>query len=397
MKNFTELKLDNSPRGQKVIDYAVGLSGLPEEVCKTLYESMTYNMGGAEISDVDAMQMFNEYFKVDTPIDVNVFSQEIVDDMKKIGDLGETSQKRRSYTKHLMSILKRYLFKNDTPSMLEVLCCVLKLKDQENGTKLLESLHVGTETMKTLNESLSNLDFGENAARYISGTPFTAEDASDDVQFYTELKYLLDQRFKDYSGQPVHIQNIYQTIMEYVDKRAQELQSDAEVMQTDESQYGKFLEHLINSPHLDGMYLSADYLKTITSDVQTLLFDLMIIINTYVSEMNKKYGDYVDPEKIYEYRIALAALAKMIASSKVHSKYGAGSSEDLRSWSLTGYLQMNHFGRVALDCTQIMKSLQGEFNLNIRKCLNLYVSKAMELIHSLKDVKNKLHPNVVIQ
>lgn len=387
MKNFSEIKLDNSPKNQLVLDYARSISGLPEDACKNLYESFKYSVGDSEFTDEDAMKMFNEYFKVEKPIDINIFGKEIVDDLKKMGDMDESSLTRRSFSNHLMSLLKRYLFKNDTPSMLEVLACILKLKDSENGGKLMQSLNIGKKAYKKLNEDC--VDLSKIRELDISGTPYSAEDTKDDYEFYDELKYLLSERFKDYSSQSNNIKNIYDTIMDYVNSRCNQLQSESIIKSTDESRYYDFIKDILTTPQMNGMYMNVDYLKSITSDLQTLLFDLIIIINTHVQKSLQNYGDYIDPEKIYEYNNSLKTLASRISSSSNSSLLY--ETDDLKS-----KISDKISSRIAIDCVQIISAIRGEFNINIRRCMTLFVSKSFELIHSLKDIDIKLYNNTVI-
>jgi len=355
------------------------------------------------------MKMFKEYFDIKGPVDINIFSEDIVKYINKAGKRSNDANKMRAFTDDLLAMMNSYVSGNaDTPSMLEMLSCVLRLKDNENGKNLMQSIGFGKETYKKLNESVDLTKWNSLNIASTTFDTYTDIKTKEDIRFYGSLKAMLHDRFKDAAMMSMPIRDTYQKIMNYVQAEINEIEAAKQIREVDEQMYSRMINDIITTPQLDGRYLSPDYMKTITSDVQTLLFDMTVIVNSYIDQSFRRYGDYIDPNKIYEYRKALKVLVTMIASSSKSSylvntgcckccensgevtfDVTLSNSTSLVSYSLQDLRERN-FNRLATDCVSIMKSLQSEFVLNIRKAINMFATKAYEMIHSLRMVDMKL-------
>ena len=414
MKNFSDIVIDNRPKDARIIDHIEQISGLPQEVCNSLLQRAKLN----ENWDPEkANEFFDDYFKISKPLDIDAFVEEVSDYVKGIGDSETDASKRRGLTNKLILLLKKYVMDTDTPSMLETVYCILAMKDSKDGKSLIESIRFGNESYKSLNES-EQFELPKWNSLNILGTNYArVNDVNrvEDIYFYTELRHLLDERFKDYMSQPRNIQSTYETIMQYVVMKGEELEAQKILVETDERLYGSMIDSLLNSAQMDQRLLSPDYLKTITSDFQTLLFDLVVIVNSYVMQVSRKFGNYIDPFKYEEYFKALDLISKMIASSAV-SSYLVNSNcckccdskgqvlkqEDIPSyipmqmWNLSSYINERNLGRIAQDCLLVISNIRPEFNIQIRKTITYFFSKAQELLTSLRKVDSQMSQTIVI-
>lgn len=390
MKNFSDISIDNTSKKDRIIDNAVHLSGLPRACVSNLYESMFVNKKTNEVDEEQANQMFKDYFGISAPLDINIFSNDIIDHMKKIGDLTNTPEKRKKYTKDLMSVIKKYLDGSDTPTMLQILSTVLCMKDEKSGKKLLQSLDIENlmESDKfdlpKYNDLInSQLSYG---SRNTVNDKITSKEI--DSMFYSELKDILAERFRDYSSQPIAYRDSYETIMNYVERKATEIQSSLSIAENDERRYDVFIKDLIESPQMNSMYLNVDYLRTITSDLQTMLYDMVILVNSAV-EKNSQYRDYIEHAKIFGYNNSLKALLNSIQSS-------AKSSHLTEADSI--YLHDGRYRSIVLakDCMLIIKQIQNEFAISIRKYINVFLTKAMELLNSYQMIESRLQNTVIV-
>ena len=128
--------------------------------------------------------------------------------------------------------------------------------------------------------------------------------------FYDELKNILAERFQDYSSQPVIYRDSYETIMKYVERKSSDIQTSLNIMETDDRRYKVFIDDLIKAPQMNALYMSVDYLKTITSDLQTMLYDLVVITNTCIERSNQ-YKPRFLKDTNEEFRLALKILLKL--------------------------------------------------------------------------------------
>ena len=201
MKNYSDIVVDNRPKDAKILDHIEELSGLPQEVCQSLLQRAKLN----ENWDPEkAEAFFDDYFKVSQPISPEVFASEVIEYLDQIKDSELNASDRRQVTNNLLKMMKKYLASTDTISVLEVLGCVLGMKDDKDGKSLMESIRFGSESYKVLNES-DNFELPKWNSLNIVGTNYAkVNDINrvEDIYFYTELKHLLDERFKDYITQP---------------------------------------------------------------------------------------------------------------------------------------------------------------------------------------------------
>lgn len=390
MKNFSDITIDNTSKRERIIQNALSLSGLPRPCIENLYESAFVDKNTNEIDEEEANKMFKEYFGISAPLDVNIFSNDVITHMKKVGDLTNTPEKRKKYTKDLMAVIKKYLKGSDTPTMLQMLSTILCMKDEKSGSKLMQSINIGNlmESDKFNLVAYNDLVNATNAAAKRETVEDKITSKQIDAMFYDELKNILTERFQDYSAQPIIYRDSYETIMKYVERKSSDIQTSLNIMETDDRRYKVFIDDLIKAPQMNSLYMSVDYLKTITSDLQTMLYDLVIITNTCIEHSNQ-YKDYIDPDKFYAYNNSLKALLESISSS--------ANSSYVLMYNATGSINEGKYRSqvLASDCLLLIKQIQTEFAIGIRKYINVFFTAAMDVINAYKLIETKLRNTVI--
>jgi hypothetical protein len=159
-------------------------------------------------------------------------------------------------------------------------------------------------------------------------------------------------------------------------------------METDDRRYKVFIDDLIKAPQMNALYQSVDYLKTITSDLQTMLYDLVVITNTCIDH-SSQYKDYIDPDKFFAYDNSLKALLESISSS-------ANSSYVLQ-YDAKGHIEEGRYKSLVLasNCLLLVKQIQNEFAIGIRKYINVFFTAAMDVINAYRHIEGKLGNTVI--
>jgi hypothetical protein len=410
MRNYSQINQVKLKDKDSVINNAIQLSGLKREYILPLYESFSYQVDG-DVDEID--KLFFEYFNVKKPVDVDEFTADINDYMQDIGEKSFEPEERRKLSDRLLNLIKKYVKKFDCLSILEILAFALYLKNPKHGDSLINNIDFGKQ-LKMLFESNDDFNFKKMNAINFKPTNFSSINklnAEEDIRFYSSLKHLLNDIFKGYNN--YHIDDIHNIIKEYLDCEINELTNICNVQSVDDSQYEKFIKDVITLPTINAMYYNPDYLKTITADTQTLLLDLALIVHEYFKMMSK-FNSYIDQEKIYKYNTISTTLLESIYTS-VYSSYllnnlklqccsdaidveksntmSAKSVKDVLFHRL--YLEDEYsigfynWNRIATDCILIIKGIQNEFPIKIRKILNIYISYCLELIHSYKFIETK--------
>jgi hypothetical protein len=117
------------------------------------------------------------------------------------------------------------------------------------------------------------------------------------------------------------------------------------------------------------MSQNVDLLKSMIPDLQKLVYDLVLLFDIYIKEHSTNLK-FVDRNLVLDYERYRDILLESISSSKFSSKVYNN--------------KMDYYCRVstiaAQDCINVIKSVQNEFNLKIRKIINVYFTKSSELL-----------------
>lgn len=377
-------------------------TGLSVDYLDPIYESKLYMNNGDVDSTIEGI--WDEYINLKTKqTDVDQLDEEFItllsmfnkkmnsgkDVIKMVPETKSDIKKKRSFMKSIINWIKREFNNNDTDDALDILSSLSQMRNIEikNGNKSYDILFEGYTPRidKRLENKYGNqfLNIKKTAIDNFSTLAIGEDFIDDNLYFYKDLKYILTDIWK--SCDTSERKDVYSRLVKFIDNQIEYYVNKSNTEQIDESNYSEFLYSLINSPSLNAMYFSPDYLKTVTSDYQTLLYDLVYIVDRYVQN-SQKYMDYVDITKISNYKKAYALINKSIISSNVSSSI----AENVVDYGLDNQGRY-HYNQLANDCLLIIKSIQNEFNVGLRKVINLYITSSLELLHTLKFMETRLN------
>lgn len=340
-------------------------TGLPNEVLNNIYEyydSVCY--GDLNMIENEMMKYFN--------LDNKPTNNNIEIDFKVLA-ADDFSDKDS-----IIGFLDRYRT-YDTLSLMKYICRILECK-----------------TKKPLMESI---DVFANDKEYLPEVnPGTLEN---NIELFSSLKHYLNDLYK--RCETVEHLDVYSKIMLYLDNEINELINIENVQSVDNKQYQLFLEDLLNSTSLNPLYNNVDFIKTITPDLQTLMFDLMLLINDYISRDTYTFQNYIDISKIKNYKHFSRLLFESIISSFQISKLIDKTVKkefkiNLDNFIPNSYVAMGryNYNAIAENCLWIIKSIQGEFNIKIRKYINTYITYTLELLYAYRKIETNLNKTVII-
>lgn len=407
MIDYSQIDKTKLKDKDSVINNAILLSGLKKEYIVPIYESFSHETYG----DIDAIdRMFFDYFNISEPVDTQEFTTDVKEYIQEIGENSFDISKRRSWTDRLIDLITNYTKGKDLPSILEILAFSLYLKNPKTGSKLLKTINYG-EKSKELFEMDDTFNFKKWNSLNLEDTSFSntrKQNAEVDLKFYSDVKYLLNDIFRSFNN--YHIDNVHSIIVDYLNNEIKELTNISNVLSIDDSQYEPFIKELITLPTINALYYNPDYLRTITPDLQTLLLDLALIVHDYIKQMSR-FNLYIDQEKIFNYNRSSNMLLESISTSiyssyflnNINSSSTCSDSETKcsRLMSVKDVLNnrlgleeeytigLYNWNRIATDCLLIIKGIQNEFPIKIRKILNIYISNCLELIHSYKFIETR--------
>lgn len=410
MINFSSLKssdvsnklnntvLNNLSRSKSVFLKTLSEStGLSVEYLDPIFESKLYESD----DNVDAVieNMWDEYINYKTQqTDIDKMDKEFIlllnmfnkrmskgqDTMSLIPKNRVEINKKRSFMHDMLSWIKRQFGYSNTDDALDIMMSLLQMKniDKRNQPSY-KMLYEGYKPRieQRLQEKYGDdfINIKNNAVDNFKNLSIGSQFTEENVYFYKDLKYMMADVWKSCDSD--ERKNTYQLINEFINNGIDYYTTKSNVQQSDETTYYDFIYSLVNSPSLNIMYQSPDYLKTVTSDFQQLLSDLVKIVDTYIKN-SQKYMDYVDVAKISNYTKSMYLLKQSIASSVENS--------DIKNIDLNN-LGRYQFNRVSGDCLLIIKAIQNEFNIKIRKIINLYITATLELLHTLAFMETRLN------
>jgi hypothetical protein len=429
MINFSELSANDRriPKTKEHLLHTISKkTGVDAKYLNPLYESYSYQYNGDIDKITDKMFEYfmiannklnnehdfgNDFFKALSSLEK---SMDVAMDAKSYDDIFDhrpIEKNREEASKSLLSLIKKYFGITDSMTFLEIVIVILQTMQRNKSRKgkksfsLFESTGLGQNLynhLKTLNESYL-LDFVEDNNNRLEHCPDVSATIKSDINFYNSLKMMLNDVWKRCETQ--ELKDVYSKIVDHIEKETSYLVNKDNIITVDDSLYDNFIKDLINSPRMNIMYNNVDYLRSITADLQTLMFDLMIIVNTYVKRC-ENVVDYLDMTKLSNYRHATKTLFDSIASSQYSSRILTKNTQPLdynTTATINNILYSSDFhgvgkydhNRISMDCLMIIKAMQNEFNLKIRKFINNYISSGLELLHSLRKIETKLNNFVI--
>lgn len=413
MKSFTENDLVTDK--QKLLESFQVESGLPIETCEKLYE----DLGLGFVSAVAAKAALGKYLATEVA--------EIIPYIKEVCKALMNKNIEDKYDALLVTL--NQASNSNVIALLKIIVYLLFMKDKVNFVRIAESMNIdrrlssvtqGGNTMRVhsnisstdrmrnnnpnngmrvLNESLGvdmdwmydNFD-GEN----IFNDAFNQVSAHEDIRFYTELKHILARNNKRW-GANYHLDNVYDVIMEFLDRRTEEIKNSESIHTVDSDNIKNIISGIMRN-NLPLMYRDITYLRPLVSDIQTLVFDMMLIVNQFYVD-NKHHQMYMSRKLVDEYRTAYQNLFTAISSSKATSNvlepdnYNNlpadvkptinGLDYQTNLYTVYGY---NPNVQATVDALYIMKSCVPEFSLHIRPYISKFITKGFELVGKLEHI-----------
>jgi hypothetical protein len=287
-----------------------------------------------------------------------------------------------------------------------------KLQQYQSNVRSSDRSNYGGEMYESKKQKSKDENLNENSKLYTYNTSRidTVNDNSQpwktpiqaDIHLYTGLRDLLS-RNNGVWGNNYHLDNVYNSIWQYLDGEIEELTNKNNVVEINDEFHEKFLIDLIYH-QINPMYKSHDILKTLIPDIQTLVFDLIILTTEFIKQHQTELS-YLDQDIWDEYFESTTNIIQSIYSSRLSSKlldvsqaynkkkYPNTYIDEYKTRNLRENFMFgpefnirltpmyNHQLKIhnIIDCIYIVKSCQNEFNLKIRKLLNVWITKAFEI------------------
>jgi hypothetical protein len=416
MKDFS--KLNNSQTGKdRLINQMVSSTGLSKEKVEQLYQSFDMTAQG-DLTKIN--ESFVSFVTQDSISKSNFenFQNTIFELATKLSKPQMTLNERAQITDSMIAAINDLTgLTPDTPALLEIVCYVLLLKNKK-FEKVSKEIQFGLKT-KDLFES-EKVDFSKINVIKENNIEDNKINANEDKRLYESLKVILAKNNNRW-GYNYHLDNAYKTIVDYLDTEIQNIVSMDNIHTMENTFEMELIQQMISTEQLNPMYRQVDVLRKLIPDIQTLTFDLMLLVHNYISSNSfliqfvarTTYLEYIDTTKILYSAISSSLETSKIAAKKqriiqnvpediqgtsndpIPGTYtsacnGSGYSQifdnfsiDLRKVDLSAYpVQL----KTAVDCIHIIKSCENEFNLRLRKIINLYVTKSLNLLASTEHI-----------
>jgi hypothetical protein len=213
-----------------------------------------------------------------------------------------------------------------------------------------------------------------------------------EINLYTSLKDLLARNNKRW-GDNYHLSNAHDAIIEYLNNEIKSITTNQVVNSIDEKFYQQLMEMILFDT-VPVMYRSVDYIKTQISDIQTLIFDLMVIVTSYIR--THRALTYISKRRTVAFARAADNLYTTFRTSIPKSKlYNEDECSNYTTTPYIGYERpyVNKFdgkyqggfydNRIPheniLECLYIMKACSSEVSIMFRKVISDYITKAYQL------------------
>lgn len=376
MKSFSSIdkREFQTTERDKVVNRAMNLTGLDRNNIENLYESFSYE----NFEDYDKInESFAQYFKEDT-LDFDKFKSDMLKITKSINTGKFDEDRRKIFNNKLLKTIEEHLnHKPDVSLLLEVICFILNLKNRDRRNNLFEGFVFG-QKMTDLFECDTTNNFDITDWDTINVNPVNPIDtnvinAKEDIHFYRDMKLMLSKYSKTY-GNNYHLNNIYSAIVEYIDRESEYLANYGNSQEFDKNKYDEFLENILNNQH-NIMSENVGLMKTMIPDLQKLVYDMVLLVDIYIKSQSGNLR-FIDRNLVLDYERYRDILLESISSSKFSSKVYNNKSDF--------YSRVTSVG--AVDCINVIKSVQNEFNLKIRKIINVYFTKSSEMLIRYKQI-----------
>lgn len=400
MKNFSENCQTLKTQKDRLCENFAEQSGLPIEIVQQLYENLS----------IQGEENISGKFSSLLSVTLKTFEQLL----NKLFTIIKDSTKNE-INGAILNFLNDNSDDSDSTAFIKIILYILFVKDNKNFQTVAAGLNfpvLSTGTSENLFESVGiNPDFvKQGRVPSIAGVNDDC-DIKSEIEFYGDLKTILSRNNRRW-GENYHLNNAYEGIMLYLDKEIEYLVNKDNITSIDDEGEDRLIKQLMNG-HLNVMYRDVNYLRTEVSDIQTLVFDMMCLVMSFVRK-NGDYCRYISRDTFDDFLQAFRQLYSRIINSRTSSRvlipYEKPNTEGLNDSEvecsgrvdrpfqleiLEGvYIDTNKYDvwtqplkvESVVDCLYIMKSCSVEFNLMIRPFINNFITKSFEVIGKIEHI-----------
>ena len=366
---------------------AVSFTGLPENHIKLLYES-------------DNLMGFTGSLKNNMSNNFNI-SQEI---LKVLNNNTLESDKLKELNR-LADNAKNYV-NLDSIDLLNGISDLLVINDPKAKDFIL-----GENKLKEFEDT--NLNESENS--YFVKINFD-NNIKESKQLFESLKELLHRQGSRW-GNNYRLTNTYNGIIYYLDNEIQRLMLMNDIVTSDTNFINGVIKSFLNEES-NPIYRDYSNFKNISTDVQTLVFDLMLLVNYFVLH-NREALDFIAKSTLHNYQNSSDVLITNISSSvfsskilkeEIKEKFNEIFAEEKDKYEqnlsliyiLTNNIEFTKFNqysgsfnfvstKAAHDMLLLINSTSSEFNLRLRPMIKNYFTKAYELVKRVDEAQFRLN------
>jgi hypothetical protein len=398
MENFSSINNNLTTSRDQLIKHWSQQTGLPKENVISLYENFNVSALG-DLSKIN--ESFTKFLSNTNNFDLNSFKNKIFELSGKIVNVNSIEERNKILSKFYSYIESSLAICTDSSLLIEIICFVL-LSRNNNFKPIADKLKFGF-NLNNLFES-ENVNFEKiNVLKYNAEQKDVIQ-IKDDIKFYDSLKLILSRNNKRW-GYNYHLDNVYETIVSYLDNEIKQLVNKDNIYTVNDTFEMELLNQIVTTEQLNPMYKHVDVLRNLIPDLQTLIFDCMLIVNNYVV-CNQETINFLARTNYIDYINACKTLFSAISSSVETSKIlfvEKNPSPDTINGTFTNSNTDSDFSQIfnnfkidtkkldvyaypvqltsAIECIHIIKSCETDFNLKLRKVLNYYVTKSMNLLN----------------
>lgn len=396
---------------EQILNRVCSDTGLDRLAINQLYENLKVNSG---MTDELIIKHFENLAKPKGIITADDFHSSLIS-VLNTGSVDE--DKKGDFTEKFLQLLndnsdntkQNYI---DSVNLISIVKDILTIKNPE-AKKVLSSIQ---STSNLIDADFSNLNESLNML-------VPTDNVGNTVKLYEGLKIILSKNSKRW-GHAYHLDNAYNRILEYINQEIDKIQLNNSIVSYDDKYHMIIINDFMTN-NVNPIYKDFGSVKTMIGDSQTLVFDMILLINNFM--VNKEYDLQFVSKTTYEnYRKSAQAVLAMINSSCLNSKILADdfklrlrkdrnsqsniienekfNSNELESWpnqyqDVLQYYSNNVDSRKletsnyniglksVVDMLNFIKSASFEFNLSIRPVLRMYINQAYELTSKVEKAR----------
>lgn len=389
MRSFKGSQSINLTQKDTAINRAVSYTGLPENYLSYLYESLK-DTGEFENYIGFSGSMRDPMARLEKTKDFNM--------AEEIAKILNSDALHEAKIDALLALTQKAneLDNLDSINVLNGISNLLVVNDKKAKEYIIgiNKLHeFDTDNIKKL-EAVKPIDMGV--------------DIDKSLKLYESIELLLTKQNKRW-GNAYHLNNTYEGIMNYLKLETENFLLTKEIVTTDTNFHLDVLRSFVNDVN-DPMLANYSSVQHLIMDIQTLDFDLILLLNNYIDE-NSQALEFVSRETLNNYRKAandlLSNLYNSVYSSRIVPQnfvraFEQGKKENGRLLQILSKnidkTIVSDFERKPFLSTKaahriinFIKSTTVDFNMGLRPLITFYTNKAMILIQSVEEAKYKLN------